>query len=173
MLLNIFLIAAMATLAASDLQPLILPNDTITLPQIPTFVHEQKGDKPNFKLVTYEPKDNHFTSCWMNDLPSTPREPNITWQSEMMGCLNQYNVYNWDGQVCGGVGWFKAKLGNYENPQNCWNACQGCINWFINSSSTDGYCWTVHAPIEPNWNGGAPYSVHKKTACDLGYHLSG
>ncbi|CAO1596985.1 hypothetical protein XANCAGTX0491_000812 [Xanthoria calcicola] len=172
MLYNIFLISTMATIASTLPQA---PAAAVAGPApLPAFVPPSRGQRPNFNLIEseYEPKHNYFTSCWNTDLPSTPKEPNLEWQTTMAKCLEQYDVPNWDGQDCGGVGWFKAQNGGYQNPQHCFHACKGCINWSINSSSTDGYCWTIHEAINPNYAGGAPNSVHKHMACDMGYHIS-
>ncbi len=54
-------------------------------------------------------------------------------------CLSNYRTDNWDGEYCGGVGWFKGSM-FYDNPQDCYDACVGCISGAIDSGATDVQC---------------------------------
>lgn len=169
MLFNIFLVGAMATLGSSLPQaPAAAAPGPVPLP---SFLPVRPDTPPNFRLLEHHSESahnqDHYTSCWNDDLAHTRKEPD--WQTNMLKCLDQYNAPNWDGQDCGGVGWFKASI-SYQNPQDCYNACKGCMDWFIDSNSTNGYCWNVHGPVTVNWGGGAPYAVNRQIACDMGYH---
>ncbi|KAI4138534.1 MAG: hypothetical protein L6R39_006739 [Caloplaca ligustica] len=171
MLFNSFIVGTMLALASALPQAPLPPTATGPAP-VPSSLGGVPGTSPNFRLIESHHETaaskNHFTNCWNGDMTPTPKDPN--WQGDMLKCLDQYDRPDWDGQDCGGVGWFKAKIGDYQNPQNCFDACRGCFNWFIDNNSTNGYCWTVHGDTEPNWTGGAPFNVKRKTACNTGYH---
>lgn len=174
MLFNIFVISTMAALASASPQAIPPPAQaTATGPApVPSTLGVEVGTPANFRLIENHVETanikNHWTSCWDDDIEPGPKDAN--WQGDMLKCLDQYKRPDWEGQDCGGVGWYKATIGGYQNPQNCFDACRGCFNWFIDNNSTKGYCWTVHGDTQPNYVGGAPYDVKRKTACNTGYH---
>ncbi|KAL8948988.1 MAG: hypothetical protein Q9222_004876 [Ikaeria aurantiellina] len=149
MLLNIVLAASMVRVGFS------LPQQQAAAPApIPTFLPEPQGTPPNFRLIEWHEESahaqDHWTSCWNDDLTPAPVAP--TWANDMQTCLDGYNRTDWSGNDCGGVGWYKATI-KYENPQDCFHACQGCFEWLIHENSTKGYCWTVHGATPPNFGG--------------------
>jgi hypothetical protein len=168
MLSNIFIVASLVALGSTLPQA---PAPAVDPASIPTALPVPAGTPPNFRLIEWheEPAHakDHWTTCWNEDLTPTPKAP--TWQGDMQNCLNGYDRTDFDGQDCGGVGWFKA-FHTYDNPQNCFDACKGCMEWFIDGNSTKGYCWTVHGGTPPNWSGGAPIGANKQTFCNMGYH---
>ncbi|KAL0953363.1 hypothetical protein HGRIS_004600 [Hohenbuehelia grisea] len=68
-------------------------------------------------------------------------------------CLDGYRTDNWDGMDCGGRGWFKGTH-KYKSPQDCYDACNQCINSAIDAGASDVEC--------DDYEGG--------TYCWLGYH---
>jgi hypothetical protein len=54
-------------------------------------------------------------------------------------CLATFNNHNWGGMECGGRGWFKGGSA-YQNPDNCYDACQNCIYSAIGSFASSVEC---------------------------------
>ncbi|KAH9851210.1 hypothetical protein C2E23DRAFT_886679 [Lenzites betulinus] len=54
-------------------------------------------------------------------------------------CLDGYRNGNWNGEDCGGRGWFKGSH-DYKNPDNCWDACAGLLVQAINQGASDVEC---------------------------------
>lgn len=162
----------MATLGSTLPQaPVPLTPDKV--PGLPTCLGVPQGVSEDFCLVEfYNPAakaDVHFTTCYNQDASPTPKPTN--WWGDMQKCLDGYGGPNWEGQECGGVGWYKA-YHTYDNPQNCSSACSPCMEWFISQNSTSGSCWDVFGATTPNYDGKAPIDVNRQTYCNMGYHLS-
>jgi hypothetical protein len=54
-------------------------------------------------------------------------------------CLDNYHNGNWNGEECGGYGWFKGGI-SYQDPDNCYDACKTCIENSINSFASSMKC---------------------------------
>ncbi|KAL8738178.1 MAG: hypothetical protein Q9181_000991 [Wetmoreana brouardii] len=169
MLFDILILATMATLGSA------LPQAPAQIPaqsSLPKCLSAPSGVSDDFCLVEYyNPEEKvkvHFTTCYNQDTSPAPKAPN--WAGDMQKCLEGYNGPNWDGQDCGGVGWYKASH-TYDNPQNCYDACHPCMEWFISKGSTSGSCWDVFGATTPNYDGKAPTDVKRQTYCNMGYHL--
>lgn len=167
----LFLIIPFASIVALASTLPQAPAPAIDPASIPSFLPVPAGTPPNFRLLEWHDTPahagDHWTSCWNDDL--TPPPPAPGWQRDMQACLNGYDRADFEGQDCGGVGWYKASH-TYQNPQNCFDACRGCMEWLIGGNSTKGECWTVHGATPPNWGGGAPIGAGRKTFCNMGYH---
>ena len=57
----------------------------------------------------------------------------------LTSCLNSYRNGNWDGMECGGRGWFKGGSA-YNSPNDCYDACQDCIQREINAGASNVEC---------------------------------
>ncbi|KAH9851220.1 hypothetical protein C2E23DRAFT_869431 [Lenzites betulinus] len=60
-------------------------------------------------------------------------------QNALHSCLDGYRNGNWDGEDCGGRGWFKGSH-DYKSPDNCWDACAGLLVQAINQGASDVEC---------------------------------
>ncbi|KAI0820154.1 hypothetical protein BC628DRAFT_1416653 [Trametes gibbosa] len=74
-------------------------------------------------------------------------------QGGLQNCLNNYRNNNWDGMNCGGRGWFKGHH-KYKSPNDCYDACSGCILESIQAGASQVEC--------DDFEGG--------TKCWMGYH---
>ena len=75
-------------------------------------------------------------NCWATAGPTDPIRNNTT---PMTDCWAKYDAYNWDGQNCGGVGWYKGQTA-YNDPQNCHAACDQCIRDQIHALAGGAHC---------------------------------
>jgi hypothetical protein len=60
-------------------------------------------------------------------------------QDALHTCLENYRNGNWDGEECGGYGWFKGGFA-YADPDNCYDACESCIDHAITAFADDVQC---------------------------------
>ncbi|KAI0332166.1 hypothetical protein GY45DRAFT_1321182 [Cubamyces sp. BRFM 1775] len=60
-------------------------------------------------------------------------------QGALHTCLDNYRWDNWDGQDCGGRGWFKGSH-KYKSPTDCYDACAGLLVQAINQGASDVEC---------------------------------
>ncbi|KAI0078557.1 hypothetical protein K474DRAFT_1660382 [Panus rudis PR-1116 ss-1] len=90
----------------------------------------------------------------LGKVETTIRATGPTDHVALHNCLSGYRTDNWDGEDCGGRGWFKGSSGGYKSPQNCYDACQSGISSAIDSSASDVICH--------DYEGGA--------TCYMGFH---
>ncbi|KAI0820115.1 hypothetical protein BC628DRAFT_928794 [Trametes gibbosa] len=65
--------------------------------------------------------------------------PGSTDENALYDCLLGYRSGNWNGETCGGRGWFKGGQ-NYDNPNDCWDACAQLLIDAINQGASDVEC---------------------------------
>ncbi|KAI0766611.1 hypothetical protein BD413DRAFT_480810 [Trametes elegans] len=73
-------------------------------------------------------------------------------QGALHSCLTNYRWDNWDGQDCGGRGWFKGHH-NYDNPHNCYDACAQLLVAAIDQGASDVECDDVEGKNSYCWMG--------------------
>ena len=84
-------------------------------------------------------------------------------KDDMKACLVDYGsdrfYDSWDGNVCGGLGWFKGAKNDHIDPYDCY---QTCASWVelegIGGGAKDyqcdfergtkGHCWMGYHPVE-------------------------
>lgn len=103
---------------------------------------------PNQQSVTDNVKASHLTTS----------------KDAMKACLVAYGSYqfydSWQGNVCGGLGWFKGSTNDKIDPYDCY---QTCASWLeengIENGASDyqcdfrvgmhGHCWMGYHPVAP------------------------
>ena len=89
---------------------------------------------------------------------------------DCLAAYGSYQFYNtWDGNDCGGLGWFKGSKNGKINPYSCYQTCASWIEGeaFVNGATsyqcdfeegTKGHCWMGYhpAPSVPTSNSTAP-----------------